>query len=90
MRIRQIKPVIVLMDDMAASGGYYVAAAADRIIAQEGTLTGSIGVIMQMMDAHKLFTDKLGIKSNIIKSGAFKDSGSPSREMTPLAVNVMS
>lgn len=83
MRIRKNKPVIVVMEDVAASGGYYIASAADRIIAQEGTLTGSIGVIFQTMDAHKLLTDKLGLKSNVIKSGTFKDAGSASREMTP-------
>lgn len=82
MRIRKIKPVVVVMDDVAASGGYYIASAADRIIAQEGTLTGSIGVIMQTMDAHKLLTEKLGVKSNVIKSGLYKDAGSATREMT--------
>ena len=82
MRIRKNKPVIVVMEDVAASGGYYIASAADRIIAQEGTLTGSIGVIFQTMDAHRLLTDKLGIKSNVIKSGSFKDAGSATREMT--------
>jgi len=83
MRIRKNKPVVAVMEDVAASGGYYIASAADRIIAQEGTLTGSIGVIFQTMDAHKLLTEKLGIKSNVIKSGTFKDAGSASREMTP-------
>ena len=83
LRLRQTKPVVVVMEDVAASGGYYIASGADRIIAQEGTLTGSIGVIMQTMDAHKLLTDKLGLKSNVIKSGAFKDAGSSSREMSP-------
>lgn len=82
MRLRKIKPVIAVMDDIAASGGYYIASAADRIIAQEGTLTGSIGVIMQTMDAHKLLSDKLGLKSNVIKSGLYKDSGSATRAMT--------
>ena len=82
LRVRKNKPVIVVMEDVAASGGYYIASAADRIIAQEGTLTGSIGVIMQTVDAHKLFSDKLGLKSNVMKSGAFKDAGSSTREMT--------
>lgn len=82
IRLRKIKPIIVLMEDVAASGGYYIACASDRIVAQEGTLTGSIGVIMQTMDAHKLIVDKLGLKPNVIKSGAFKDAGSSTREMT--------
>ena len=82
LRTRKVKPVIVVMDDVAASGGYYIASAADRIIAQAGTLTGSIGVIMQTMDAHKLLSDKLGLKHNVIKSGLYKDAGSATREMT--------
>jgi len=82
LRLRKIKPVVVVMEDVAASGGYYIASASDRIVAQEGTLTGSIGVIMQTMDAHRFLTDKLGLKSNVIKSGSFKDAGSATREMT--------
>ena len=82
LRVRNLKPVVAVMEDVAASGGYYIASAADRIIAQEGTLTGSIGVIMQTVDAHKLFSDKLGLKSNVMKSGTFKDAGSATREMT--------
>ncbi len=82
IRLRDKKPVIVLLDDVAASGGYYIASAADRIIAQEGTLTGSIGVIFSVMDYHNLLTGKLGINPVVIKSGKFKDIGSPTREMT--------
>lgn len=82
LRVRQKKPIIVLIEDMAASGGYYIACAADRIIAQEGSLTGSIGVIFSTFDIHKLMNDKLLIDSNVIKSGKFKDIGSSYREMT--------
>ena len=82
MRLRELKPVIVLIEDMAASGGYYIACAADRIIAQEGSLTGSIGVIFSTMDFHELMQEKLLVKSNVIKSGKFKDIGSSYREMT--------
>lgn len=82
MRLRKNKPVIVLIEDMAASGGYYIACAADRIIAREGSLTGSIGVIFSTFDMHKLMNDKLLINSNVIKSGKFKDIGSSYREMT--------
>ena len=82
MRLKKIKPVIVLIEDMAASGGYYIACAADRIIAQEGSLTGSIGVIFSTFDFHKLMNEKLLINSNVIKSGKFKDIGSSYREMT--------
>lgn len=82
MNLRKKKPVIAVLDDIAASGGYYVASAADRIIALEGTMTGSIGVIMSTTDAHELLTNKLGISQNVIKSGKFKDIGSSTRAMT--------
>ena len=78
---RNEKPVVVSMADVTASGGYYVSSAADRIVAQRGTMTGSIGVIFNFMD----FVDlerKIGVSSNVIKSGKFKDSGSSSRKMT--------
>lgn len=82
MKLRQKKPVIAVMDDVAASGGYYVASACDRIFAYPGTMTGSIGVIMSAMDFHKLLSEKLAINENVIKSGKFKDMGSSSRAMT--------
>ena len=82
MPVRAKKPVIAVLDDIAASGGYYVASAADRIVALEGTMTGSIGVIMSTTDAHELLTNKLGISQNVIKSGKYKDIGSSTRAMT--------
>ena len=82
IKLRKNKPVIVLLDDVAASGGYYIASAADRIIAQEGSLTGSIGVIFSFMDYHDLLTNKLSINPIVIKSGKYKDIGSGMREMT--------
>ncbi|HBG48236.1 MAG TPA: signal peptide peptidase SppA [Cyanobacteria bacterium UBA9971] len=82
MRLREIKPVVVSMADVAASGGYYVASAADRIYADPGTLTGSIGVIMGTLNVQELMTQKLGVKSVVIKSGKFKDTGSMYRPMT--------
>lgn len=82
MHVRAKKPVIAVLDDIAASGGYYVASAADRIVALEGTMTGSIGVIMSTTDAHELLTNKLGISQNVIKSGKYKDIGSSTRAMT--------
>jgi len=66
------KPVVVSMGDIVASGGYYIAAPADRIFAMPGTMTGSIGVITSIMDLHGLY-DKLGIKDQVIKSGQHKD-----------------
>ena len=82
LRAREIKPIVVSMADVCASGGYYVASAADRIVAQKGTMTGSIGVIFNFMDIADL-ANKVGINSNVIKSGQFKDSGSMYRKITP-------
>jgi len=75
------KPVVAWMGEMAASGGYYVACAADRIVAHPDTLTGSIGVITQIPNVEGLMK-KLGVKMIVIKSGAHKDIGSMFREMT--------
>ena len=81
LRLRKENPVVASMADVAASGGYYTASAADRIVAQKGTMTGSIGVIFNFVDVAGL-ADKLGITSNVIKSGKFKDSGSMYRKMS--------
>src|SRR5690625_750715 len=75
------KPIYVSMGSMAASGGYYVAAPADKIYAQPTTLTGSIGVIMENINYSGL-AEKYGVTFNTIKSGKHKDIMSPSREMT--------
>ncbi len=75
-------PVVVSMGAMAASGGYYVACPADTIVANPGTLTGSIGVIMSFMNLEELF-DKVGVDFEVVKSGAYKDIGSLNRQMTP-------
>lgn len=69
---RTKKPIVVCMGDMAASGGYYISAPADKIVAKPGTLTGSIGVISQVADLTGLY-EKLGIKLQTIKSGKHKD-----------------
>ena len=75
------KPVVVSMGDVAASGGYYIASAADRIFANAGTLTGSIGVIMHLMNWQET-EKKIGFQPTVIKSGEFKDIGSSDRPMT--------
>ena len=75
------KKVVVSMGTVAASGGYYVAAAADRIVANPGTLTGSIGVKMEFASIEKLL-EKIGVKGMVVKSGEYKDVGSPFRDMT--------
>ncbi|MCX6135986.1 MAG: signal peptide peptidase SppA [Ignavibacteriales bacterium] len=74
----QGKPVVVSMGSVAASGGYYIACGASRIVANPGTLTGSIGVISQFMHFNQLM-EKVGVASTTIKSGKFKDVGSPFR-----------
>jgi len=76
------KKVIVSMGDVAASGGYWIAAKADKIVANPATMTGSIGVIMETANLQELF-DKVGIRQETFKSGPHKDIGSPSRPMTP-------
>ena len=74
--------VVVLMEDIAASGGYYVAAPAHRIVAHPTTLTGSIGVIMPLVNVAEL-AKRWGIKQATIKSGEMKDIGSAMRDMSP-------
>jgi protease IV len=82
-RVRQAgKPVVASLGAVAASGGYYVAVAADRIYANPGTLTGSIGVIMQMANLENLMK-KVGVDYVVVKAGQFKDIGNFSRRMTP-------
>jgi protease-4 len=74
------KFVIASMGSVAASGGYYIACGADTIMANPGTTTGSIGVVAEMVNMTELLK-KIGIEFNIIKSGRFKDSGTPFRKM---------
>ena len=75
------KIVIASMGSVAASGGYYIAAACDSVVATPGSITGSIGVIAKFSEFSELF-EKLGISFNVRKSGKFKDTGSISRKMT--------
>jgi protease-4 len=75
-------PIVASMMDVAASGGYYIALAADTIIAHPTTVTGSIGVIMISLNAEGLM-QKVGLATNTIKSGERKDMGSPFRPLTP-------
>lgn len=82
-RIRKSgKPVVASLGAVAASGGYYVATAADRIYASPGTLTGSIGVIMQMANLEGLLK-KVGVDYVVVKAGHYKDIGNFARAMTP-------
>lgn len=81
VRAEQKKPVVALLGDVAASGGYYLASACDKVVAHPGSLLGSIGVIFNTMNVEGLFA-KLGLRSDPIKSGRLKDIGSPTRAMT--------
>lgn len=81
LKAKRKKPVVVTMGDIAASGGYYIASAADVIYANPGTLTGSIGVITSYLNFQE-FLNKIGIKGVVIKSGEFKDIGNPTRQLT--------
>lgn len=78
----QGKPVVASMGGTAASGGYYIATAADWILANPNTLTGSIGVIFTLPN-YEGVADLIGYKVNVIQSGAMKDMGNPWREMRP-------
>jgi protease-4 len=75
------KPVVVSMGSLAASGGYYVACGGSRLVANRGTLTGSIGVISEFLQLREAL-DKLGVDVKIVKSGRLKDAGTPTRAMT--------
>jgi len=74
------KPVVVSMGSVAASGAYYIACGASRIVSNPGTITGSIGVVSEFASFGELL-DKIGIETTIIKSGEYKDIGNPAREM---------
>ena len=87
-RERTKKPIIASLQEVAASGGYYVACAADEIVASPTSVVGSIGVIVNTFDASRGL-DKLGIRSEAIKSGPLKDMGSPFKAMTADERSVM-
>lgn len=94
---RQIKPVIVSMGNVAASGGYYISCAADTIIAEPTTLTGSIGIFGMFFNGEKLIKDKIGINTNVVKTNEHSDFGGSyplplpisSRPLTPYERNVL-
>lgn len=79
---KKSKPVIVSMGDLAASGGYYIACAADSIFAQPNTITGSIGVFGIIPNMQKFFNNKLGITFDGVQTGKFADLGTVSRPLT--------
>ena len=75
------KPIVISMGSVAASGAYYIACGATRVVANPGTITGSIGVVSSFPNFRGLM-DKIGIEQTTIKSGEFKDTGNPGRSMT--------
>lgn len=79
---KEAKPVVVSMGNVAASGGYYIACAADKIFAQPNTITGSIGVFGVLPNAQKFFNNKLGITFDGVKTGEYADLGSINRPLT--------
>jgi protease-4 len=81
-KARARKPVVIYMDSLAASGGYYVACGGKYLMANETTITGSIGVIIQTLNYEQLF-NKIGLASVVFKSGKFKDILNGARPMTP-------
>jgi protease IV len=82
LRLKEKKPVVASMASVAASGAYYIACSADSIYALAGTLTGSIGVILEFFDVTEGMK-KLGVSSSAITGGTLKDAGSPFKKMTP-------
>lgn len=87
-RTNAVKPVVASMGSMGASGGYYAALGANIIMANPGTMTGSIGVIVKFPNLEGLF-EKIGYKSEVIKSGPLKDTGASNRPLTEDERNVM-
>lgn len=81
--LKKDKPLIASMSDVAASGGYYIAAAADTILAQPNTITGSIGIFGMWFNAKGLLNNKLGITTDVVKTGEFSDFPSATRDMRP-------
>ncbi len=85
---RSVKPVVVSMGSVAASGGLYAALGATKILAMPGTLTGSIGVMMQVPNLQKLL-ERLGVQATVLKSGPYKDAGSIFRPLTPAEKKIL-
>ena len=80
-RVREKKPVVASLGNVAASGGYYIASAANKIYADPGSITGSIGAIMDI-PFYGTLAEKVGVSEEVVKSGRFKDTGQPLRPMT--------
>ena len=86
---KKAKPVYVSMGEVAASGGYYISAPADTIVAQPNTITGSIGIFGMMFNAQELLNDHLGITVDVVKTGELSDFMNPTRPMTEVERNII-
>lgn len=86
---KEVKPLVVSMGDVAASGGYYIAAPADKIYASPNTITGSIGVFGMLMNFEELYTEKLGLTFDQVKTNKFADLGSTTRALTEEEYNII-
>ena len=86
---KKVKPVVVSMGNLAASGGYYIAAPANRIFAEPNTITGSIGVFGLTVNASKLLKEKLGLNFEKVNFGQYADMGSPDRPMTAQEIAIV-
>lgn len=89
LKMKAEKPVVVSMGDYAASGGYYISCAADCIVANPTTLTGSIGIFGMVPNAEKLLEDKLGLDFDVVKTNKMADMGNLSRSFNPEEKAVM-
>jgi protease-4 len=87
-KIKKKKPVVVSMQTVAASAAYYVASNTDKIVCSQGTITGSIGVIMMLPEIHKVI-EKIGVNVNIIKAGKYKDLGTGVRPLSDDERNIL-
>ncbi|UCS93124.1 signal peptide peptidase SppA [Echinicola marina] len=86
---KKVKPVIASMSELAASGGYYISAPADTIVAQPNTITGSIGIFGMWFNAKGLLNNKLGITTDVAKTGEFSDFMNPTRALTEVEKNII-
>lgn len=86
---QKAKPLYVSMGEVAASGGYYISAPADTIVAQPNTITGSIGIFGMMFNAQELLNDKLGITTDVVKTGELSDYMNPTRPLTEVERNII-
>lgn len=89
MEAKNAKPLYVSMGEVAASGGYYIAAPADTIVAQPNTITGSIGIFGLWFNVEELLNEKLGITTDVVATGQFSDFMNPARKMTEIEKSIV-